>query len=103
MIDTHWRQEMRTNIVIDDELMKSALKASGLKTKKDAIETGLRLLVHLKGQEEIKKNRIRVFYNNTIRISSYRITLTKRNPKTFTKKTPSFRGIGRSLLTLVSE
>lgn len=45
---------MRTNVVIDDELMKSALKASGLKTKKDAIETGLRLLVHLKGQEEIK-------------------------------------------------
>ncbi len=45
---------MRTNVVIDDELMKSALKASGLKTKKDAIETGLRLLIQLKGQEEIK-------------------------------------------------
>jgi len=52
--DTHWRQEMRTNVVVDDELMKSALRASGLKTKKDAIEAGLKLLVQLKGQEEIK-------------------------------------------------
>jgi Arc/MetJ family transcription regulator len=45
---------MRTNVVIDDELMESALKASGLKTKKDAIEKGLKLLVQLKGQEKVK-------------------------------------------------
>jgi Arc/MetJ family transcription regulator len=35
---THWRQNMRTNVVVDDHLMESALKASGLRTKKDAIE-----------------------------------------------------------------
>ena len=45
---------MRTNVVIDDDLMESALKVSGLKTKKDAIEEGLRLLVQIKGQEDIK-------------------------------------------------
>jgi Arc/MetJ family transcription regulator len=45
---------MRTNVVIDDDLMESALKASGIKTKKDAIEEGLKLLVHLKTQERIK-------------------------------------------------
>ena len=45
---------MRTNVVIDDELMKSALKASGIKTKKDAIEEGLRLLIRIKGQEKIR-------------------------------------------------
>jgi Arc/MetJ family transcription regulator len=45
---------MRTNVVIDDKLMESALKTSGLKTKKDAIEEGLRLLVQMKGQEKIK-------------------------------------------------
>ncbi len=45
---------MRTNVVLDDDLMESALKASGLKTKKDAIEEGLKLLVQLKGQKEIK-------------------------------------------------
>jgi Arc/MetJ family transcription regulator len=45
---------MRTNVVIDDDLMESALKASGIKTKKDAIEEGLKLLVQLKTQEKIK-------------------------------------------------
>ncbi len=45
---------MRTNVVIDDELMESALKASGKKTKKDAIEEGLRLLVRMKAQARIR-------------------------------------------------
>ncbi len=45
---------MRTNVVIDDDLMASALKASGKKTKKEAIEEGLRLLVKMKDQERIK-------------------------------------------------
>lgn len=48
---------MRTNVVIDDELMESALKISGLKTKKDAIEEGLKLLVQVKGQKKIKSFR----------------------------------------------
>ena len=48
---------MRTNVVIDDELMKGALKASGLKTKKDAIEAGLKLLVKFKEQSIIRKYR----------------------------------------------
>lgn len=45
---------MRTNVVVDDNLMASALKASGLKTKKAAIEEGLKLLVQLKSQKAIK-------------------------------------------------
>ncbi len=45
---------MRTNVVIDDRLMESALKASGLKSKRAAIEEGLRLLVQMKNQERIK-------------------------------------------------
>ncbi|HPC74767.1 MAG TPA: type II toxin-antitoxin system VapB family antitoxin [Syntrophales bacterium] len=48
---------MRTNVVIDDKLMKSALKASGVKTKKDAIEEGLKLLVQVRGRKEIRKFR----------------------------------------------
>jgi Arc/MetJ family transcription regulator len=51
---THGRQEMRTNVVVNDDLMKSALKVSGLKTKKDAIEEGLKLLVQVRGRKEIK-------------------------------------------------
>lgn len=45
---------MRTNVVIDDDLMKEALKVSGLKTKKDAVEEGLKLLVQRRKQESIK-------------------------------------------------
>jgi len=48
---------MRTNVVIDDYLMESALSASGKKTKKDAIEEGLKLLVKMKSQEKIKSLR----------------------------------------------
>ncbi len=46
---------MRTNIVIDDDLMSDALQVTGLKTKKEAVELGLKALIRLKKQEEIKK------------------------------------------------
>jgi Arc/MetJ family transcription regulator len=45
---------MRTNIDIDDKLMGEALKATGLKTKKDAVELGLKTLIRLKKQESIR-------------------------------------------------
>ena len=48
---------MRINVVIDDDLMKRALIASGLKTKEDAIEAGLKLLVKLSRQIRIRKYR----------------------------------------------
>ncbi len=48
---------MRTNIVIDDELMQDALKATGLKTKREAVELGLRTLVRLREQAQIKELR----------------------------------------------
>lgn len=46
---------MRTNIVIDDKLMNDALKATGLKTKKEAVELGLKTLIKLHQQAGIKK------------------------------------------------
>ena len=48
---------MRTNIVIDDNLMAEAIKLSQLKTKKAVVETGLRLLIQIKKQERIKNLR----------------------------------------------
>jgi len=48
---------MRTNIVIDDELMENTLRATGLKTKREAVELGLRTLLLLRQQEEIKRFR----------------------------------------------
>lgn len=48
---------MRTNIVIDDRLMSEALKVTGLSTKKEAVELGLRLLVRQNKQQAIRKLR----------------------------------------------
>lgn len=48
---------MRTNIVIDDDLMGEALEVTGLKTKKEAVELGLRTLIRLKKQASIKNYR----------------------------------------------
>ncbi|MBU2811512.1 type II toxin-antitoxin system VapB family antitoxin [Acidithiobacillus thiooxidans] len=48
---------MRTNIEIDDMLMNDALKATGLRTKKEAVELGLKTLIKLKNQENIKQFR----------------------------------------------
>ena len=45
---------MRTNIVIDDNLMNDALKVTGKKKKKEAVELGLKILVKLNQQEAIK-------------------------------------------------
>ncbi|MEJ7623592.1 MAG: type II toxin-antitoxin system VapB family antitoxin [Pyrinomonadaceae bacterium] len=48
---------MRTNIVIDDGLMNQALKATGLRTKREAVELGLKTLLRLKKQEGFRKLR----------------------------------------------
>ncbi len=45
---------MRTNIVIDDELMQTVLKKTGIRTKREAVEAGLRALLQLSQQEEIR-------------------------------------------------
>ncbi|MBS1173680.1 MAG: hypothetical protein H6R12_2510 [Proteobacteria bacterium] len=48
---------MRTNIVIDDKLMEDTLRATGLKTKREAVELGLRTLLRLRQQEAIRRFR----------------------------------------------
>jgi Arc/MetJ family transcription regulator len=48
---------VRTNIVIDDKLMRDTLRATGLKTKREAVELGLRTLLRLNRQEEIRRLR----------------------------------------------
>ncbi|PCH60148.1 MAG: DUF2191 domain-containing protein [SAR86 cluster bacterium] len=48
---------MRTNIVIDDKLMSDAIKATGLKTKKDVVEQGLRLIVKQNQQKAVRRLR----------------------------------------------
>jgi Arc/MetJ family transcription regulator len=48
---------MRTNIVLDDDLIRTALSLSGFKTKKKAIEEGLKLLVQLNRQKNVRSFR----------------------------------------------
>jgi Arc/MetJ family transcription regulator len=48
---------MRTNIVVDDDLMAEALKLSNIKTKRGVVEKALKLLVQVKRQEAIRKLR----------------------------------------------
>ena len=48
---------MRTNIDIDDDLMDEAMKASGLKTKRETVEAGLRLIIKLRQQWGIRAYR----------------------------------------------
>lgn len=48
---------MRTNIVIDDKLMAEVLRATGLGTKREAVELGLRTLLRLRRQADVRRLR----------------------------------------------
>jgi len=51
---------MRTNIEIDDELMKKATRSTGLKTKRAVVEEGLRTLIRLSDQQAVRELRGKV-------------------------------------------
>ncbi len=57
---------MRTNIVIDDELMRRALETTGIRTKREVVETALRLLVRLRDQEQIRSVRGRLAWEGDL-------------------------------------
>lgn len=48
-------EPMRTNIVIDDRLIAEAMRLSGARTKRQAVEDSLRLMVKLKRQEQVRE------------------------------------------------
>ena len=60
IINTGYTHSVRTNIVIDDRLMKDALCATGLKTKREVVEQALRTVVRLSRQAEIRQLRGKV-------------------------------------------
>jgi Arc/MetJ family transcription regulator len=57
---------MRTNIIIDDDLMQKALAASGLPTKRAAVEAGLRLLIEIQGQTAMRKYRGKIAWEGNL-------------------------------------
>lgn len=48
---------VRTTIVIDDQLMQDTLRVTGLKTKREAVELGLRTLLRIRQQERFRRYR----------------------------------------------
>jgi len=57
---------MRTNIVIDDDLMTEALQVTGLPSKKAVVEEALRTLLRLKAQEQIRALRGRLHWEGDL-------------------------------------
>jgi Arc/MetJ family transcription regulator len=58
---------MRTNIEIDDDLIKRAMRASGAKTKREAVERGLELIVRLEAQEKMRQLRGKLHWEGDLK------------------------------------
>ncbi len=57
---------MRTNIVIDEKLIADAIRATGARTKREAVELGLKALIQLKRQEALKGLRGRLKWQDDL-------------------------------------
>jgi Arc/MetJ family transcription regulator len=57
---------MRTNIIIDDELMMEAQSLGGLKTKKETVEEALRQYIHIKRQADIRRFRGKLHWEGNL-------------------------------------
>ena len=57
---------MRTNVVIDDKLMSRALRSSGCRTKREVIESGLRLLVQVNSQKKLRSLRGKIAWEGDL-------------------------------------
>jgi Arc/MetJ family transcription regulator len=65
---------MRTNIVIDVELIEQAMKVTGLPTKKAVVEAGLPLLIQVKAQTGVRRLRGKVKWRGNLdELSSSRV------------------------------
>jgi Arc/MetJ family transcription regulator len=63
---TTFMRTMRTNIVIDDKLMADTLRATGLRTKREVVELGLKTLLQLRRQAEIRKLRGKITWEGDL-------------------------------------
>ena len=57
---------MRTNIVIDDELMAEVLRLTGVRTKREAVELGLKTLVRLRKQSALRNYRGKLLWEGDL-------------------------------------
>ena len=57
---------MRTNIDIDDDLMRQAMRSSSARTKRAVVEEALRLLIQTKGQRSLRRLRGKIAWNGDL-------------------------------------
>ncbi|MEA3363952.1 MAG: type II toxin-antitoxin system VapB family antitoxin [Thermodesulfobacteriota bacterium] len=57
---------MRTNIVVDDNLIAEAMKLCNIKTKKGVVDQALNLLVQVKKQEKIRQLRGKIHWEGDL-------------------------------------
>lgn len=57
---------MRTNIVIDDKLMAEVLRLTGAKTKREAVEMGLKALIYLEKQSNVRNYRGKLLWEGDL-------------------------------------
>ena len=57
---------MRTNIVIDDKLMADAIKLTGARTKREAVELGLKTLLRTARQADVKRLRGKIAWEGDL-------------------------------------
>ena len=57
---------MRTNIVIDDKLMAAALKLTGARSKREAVELGLQTLLKTGRQADVKRLRGKIAWEGDL-------------------------------------
>jgi Arc/MetJ family transcription regulator len=62
-------RKMRTNIDIDDRLMRQAMRSSRARTKRAAVEAGLRLLVQTRAQATIRRLRSKIRWDGDLNAS----------------------------------
>lgn len=60
---------MRTNIDIDDQLMKQAMRSSGRRTKRATVEAALRLLIQTRSQGRLRRLRGKIEWQGDLETS----------------------------------
>jgi Arc/MetJ family transcription regulator len=57
---------MRTNILLDDQLIERAQKLTGIKTKREVVQEALRTLILLREQSEVRNLRGKLFWEGNL-------------------------------------
>ena len=68
VLDVSEVHKVRTNIEIDDKLMKDALRVTGARTKCEAVELGLKTLIQLRAQEKARQLKGKITWEGDLNV-----------------------------------